>query len=430
MKAKTLAILVVILVLAIAITRLSSRHPVSAPSPMTGKTVLAELPVNSVAKIVFESTAGTSTTARVDDRWVSLDKYNYPVDFEKVRGFLTAMADVKVGQVIRATADQLGAMNLLPPTSTNADTAGVLVTLKDKAGSDIATFIVGKKHYSAPQDDSGSSMPAELGGFPDGRYVKSGDNVYLIGDVLSTMPEQSADWLNTEILSVFSGDVTEVNVTGPDRQPVTLVRDTPEQEPKLRDLKANEEMDAGQAGSLFGAISYMKFEDIADPALTDAETGMENPIVYAAKTKQGMRYTIKLGALGGPGQKYRYVRASVEHEPVSETPPMPETLAPGDTNEAAVAEAKAAELATRKAAQDKLADEAAALNKKLGNWTYMIRDFATASFIVQRDALAKQKEPAKDEKPAVEPSKEGDGKDSAKPEKESKSKKRKGKKSK
>jgi hypothetical protein len=394
MKGKTLLILVVLAVVLVGLAVLTSRREASSTPAAAGKLALPDLPVNDVRKIVLTDGASTATVARVNDVWVSADKYGYPADFEKVRAALLKLSEMKVGQVMKIDEDQRARLKMAPPApGAAAGTAGTLVELRGENDLIVGSLLLGA---TRTRKASGGPM-APQGGFPDGQYVSpdQGRTVYLVADVLDDLSVSPKQWLNTELTSVTVSDVDSVTIQHPDEAPLALIRPEDGADLQVQGLSKKEETDSSKTYGVASALSYLRLDDVADPALTNEALGFDKPVVYTATTKKGEVFTVTLGA-SPQGDSGRYARIAVALSPrepktVTAGADKPAEAAGADTN--AVAQAEAA-----KKAEDErklLEEQTAELNARLSPWTYIIASYKADAMAHKRDSLVKAKEKEK-----------------------------------
>lgn len=367
MKAKNLTILVVLAVVLVGLAYITSSRKTkitTAPAVM-GQYVLPSLQepetLNNIEKIIFLFSGTTVTVTKVNNVWVAPEKYNYPVDFGKVRDFLLLLAELKIGQVVPPGKGQHEALNL--------EHTGTLVECKDKTGKKIASLIAGKEHMKAPSSDT--FFGGRFSSYPDGRYIAVDEKVYLVTETFSNLPENEKGWLDNDLVNVSSSEIIKITVTDPKGKTLTLKRPDDGEDLTLEELSRKEEMDTSKVNSLASVLSYLTFTDVADPNLSDKETGLDKPLVYIAKTKQGKIYAIKIG--GSPEESDdRYLRISASLEPP-----------PDSTGE---------ETEKKKEELEKSTREVRELNEKVGKWTYLVASYKVAGVTTKRDDLVKKKE--------------------------------------
>ena len=373
MKAKSLLAWTVVAVVLVILAVVSSRRtqPRGQNEPL-GRKVLPALDVNQVEQVRITSGSGTIAVARVNGAWCVPAKYNYPAAFPQIRTLLRKLADLKVGQTLPADRRQMETLHLLSPfdtTGTNRDAFATRVELKAANGAVLATLDAGKTRSRQATDGN------PYGAFPDGRYIATGDGrVCVVTETLDELTAAPAEWVDNEFLNVAAADLVEVMVTGATNGPVKLMK--PGDGPfALEGVPAGREPDSSKIDRLTGALGWLRFEDIADPTLPPAVTGLDKPVVYCAKAKDGRVYTLDIGA-APTNDSRRYVTVHVAFA----APPAAATNAAAAASSSAAADAKA-------------------LNEKLGKWIYLLSAYSVESMTLPVTELTKEK--PKEEPPAA-----------------------------
>ena len=229
-----------------------------AAAKLNGKAILPGLRVADVARVE----AGKLTLAASADGWKVESLHGYPADREKIAENLMKLAELKVGQVARGR--KLG--------------AETKVALKDASGKELATLALGDKHMKKPTGQAAMYG----GGYPDGRYVA------FDGEVRS--------WCNTRIASIPSTDVQAVSFKH-GAEVVELTKGT-NSVWTLKGLTDKEELDTSKTYSLDSALSYLDFNAVADPKLTEAELGFATGYVYTVSVKDGSNTVTRVATVG------------------------------------------------------------------------------------------------------------------------------------
>ena len=395
MKARNFVILAA---LAAALAFLAYRSHVrreQTSAPLIGAKVLPNLPVNNVGKMVITAPGSTVIVARIKEKWCVPSRYNYPASFEKVSDAIRELADMTVGQAMNASAGDLKELELLKPGETGAAAeaggAGSLVELMDGQEQLLGYLVIGKSFFRRPPQGQMQGF-MDFGSRPDGQYVRTSDNkVYLVSQTLQRVKEDAKTWLDDEFINVSDSDVAEITVTGPDRDPVRLLR-REQGEMGLQGLDQDAEtLDMSKVNQLTGALRYLSFDDVASPALTPDQTGLDQPVLFTARTKQGQVYTIEMGKESEDASS-RYMRARIEYQA-----PAPAADATNAVP-AAVSPENAGQAAGKSAPDGDPAEKTEALNAKLSKWTYMVRPFRAAPLLLKRADLVSKTEKKEEEK--------------------------------
>ena len=274
MKTKNIVVLVVVaVVLCVVAYLLGSGSKPSAPK-LNGKAILPGLNAADVAKVEI---GGKLTLASTDKGWVVESLYGYPASRDKIAENLLKLVELKVGQVARGR--KLG-----------AETA---VTLKDAAGKPLAELKLGDTHSKKP---TGQAAMYGGGGYPDGRYLAFEGETVLVKDTLDAFDGDVKRWCETRIASVSSSDVKAVSYRHGDEL-VELEKGT-NSTWVLKGLGPKEELDTSKTYSLDSALSYLDFNSVADPKLTDAELGFSTGYVYTVTVKDGSNTVKRVATVG------------------------------------------------------------------------------------------------------------------------------------
>lgn len=402
MKAKQLLVLVIVAAVLGGVAFLAQRARKRAVEPASvGGALLPDLPVNSVARMVFVSGTNAITVAKAGEKWVVPDRYNYPADFGKIVDTLRELAELKIGQTLKVSDSQLAALKLAPAAAagTNEPSArdeGLKrIELLDMAGKPLAVLAVGKQFMRGPAAGRDDDMMGFGGGYPDGQYVKTQDGrVCLVDKTLEHMFRDSPKgWASDDFINVAATGVVEITVSGKGRDPLRLSRAKPEDAFALEGLKDDEELDKSKADRMAGALGYFGFEDIADPSLGDEATGMDAPVEFKARLQDGRVYEVLIGAQVSTNSQDRYARIRVGWEkPVEPAKEEKEgDKASGDQPEAKPAESEPDK--DKKPAAADPADLARSANEKFKAWTYVMRSYRLEPMLFARSDVASKKKP-------------------------------------
>ncbi|MBQ0033148.1 MAG: DUF4340 domain-containing protein [bacterium] len=199
-----------------------------------------------------------------DKGWTVTTLNGYPADREKIVENLLKLRELKVGQVVRGKA-----LDATTP-----------VVLKDAAGKELAKLELGPKHEK----------------WGHGRYAKFDGASVLLSDSLDAYEGDAKQWCNTRIASIPSSDVTAVSYKR-GNELVELTKGT-NSTWVLKGLTDKEELDTSKTYSLDSALSYLDFNSVADPKLTEAELGFATGAVYTVTYKDGSNTVKRVATVG------------------------------------------------------------------------------------------------------------------------------------
>jgi hypothetical protein len=380
---KTPLMLIVAVVMVLAAVFLSRRDQVArTPASEIGKPLLSGfeelLAGGSVHTMTLKKGAEQTTLELGDSGWRIKEQFGYPVDFAKLQRTLLGLAEVKVGQVMRG-------MRLSESDTTTIKWLG-------QDNKELASLNLGQtRKTEAPAD-----QPWMRG--EGGRFVTRGadDTVYLVSDSLSDFSADPKNWLDTQILSLPSADIAKIQVAHADGETYTLSK--VDGDLTLDNVGEDEEFDTTKRYTIGGALSYLRFAELADPSLDEDTTGIATGAVFRATDNHGKVYEARLG--GSPeGKTERYVKVSV-------------TVPPAEPEEAVEGEAESIKSAREARAKEReeLAKAAQEQNTKLSPWLFLISNSNAETLSTRRATLVKPKEEPAVEEPesADKPEKSGD----------------------
>ena len=253
-----------------------------------------ELPINDVARLAIQSSAGTVNLVKKDESWTVQERADFPANFERVSDLLRKVWDLKTVQTLQAGPSQFAKFDLIEPDKG----AGTRVEFKDKDGKQLGALLIGKKIMKKADGPMG-----DMGGFPAGRYVMpvGGSAVSLVSDSLDDVDAKPENWLHRDFIKIENpSSVTLVGTAA--EQKWKLTRDSAAAEWKLVGAKAAEKVDAAKVSQVAGAFSFGAFSDVLNPDAKPADTGLDKPTVVTFETFDHFTYVLKAGKATGENQ--------------------------------------------------------------------------------------------------------------------------------
>ena len=391
MKAKHLIILIVLAALLGGLAFWTTRKGNKAIPAAEGMKVLPDLPLNDISKIIISSAGSTVTVAKANGIWSVAERYNYHANFDKLAETMRELSELKIGQVVNVSKDELGGLKLLSPshapdktTKESPGNTGTLVELLDGRNRLLASLLIGKNFMRKPMSQS----MIGFGGYPDGQYVRGPDgSVFLVSKNLNRLTENINTWLDDEFINVSPHDIQQITVTGPGRSTIKVIREQDSTMLSLADLGEDEET-TYKVDKMARALEHLGFDDIASPDLTPEETGLNHPVVFTARTKDGQNYILRIGKVVSNESSNRYVRVTVNYEPTTEDLKSSTAKKPDKQADEKPAKDQAT---VSKSAKQKMSEKTRILNDKFSLWTYVIKSYRAESLLIPRKDLIKKK---------------------------------------
>ena len=210
MKKSSLILLLVaaVVLIALSVVTSKSRRPAIGAS---GQKVFRQLAINNIERVVISSPDKRIVLAMQGERWVCTNSFDYPIQFDKLKGAIVKLDELK-GQVVTADASRRDALKInMPSSGKNKDTLGTLVEMLAADGKPVAAMILGEHRMRKPK---GGGPEGSFGGYPDGRYLSpdGGSTVYLVGESMDDFAADEKSWLDTELTSLYSSDIATIAI--------------------------------------------------------------------------------------------------------------------------------------------------------------------------------------------------------------------------
>jgi len=290
LSSRVAAILVVLLVI-LGGAALLYRHEEGGRRPdnvaSLGRTVFKDLKAADITAIRIVEPKETLTLQRKEERWVIVERAEFPADIGKVREFVLKVIGLKIGQ-----SEPLGEKDR---ARLNLDGSGTRVEFKAADGKDLGVFTVGRKYFKREVENPAKAIP-------DGRFVAlPGDasTAYLVGDPLTQAAAKSAEWIDYTAFQVEKVKTLEVRY--PAGGGWRIERSGDNAEWKLTGANPGEKLDISRANAASYSLQLLELADVApkDAARDGNVSGLDKPILVEATTLEGLSYTIRIGKLVG-----------------------------------------------------------------------------------------------------------------------------------
>ena len=336
-----------------------------------------------VARITYKKGDGKIVLVRDDNHnWTIETSDNYPADPKRITEMVFNLTGLKVAEMVTARTEKYDRFGLK-----DAGEEGTL-TIQDKKGDAIATVVRGQERKADTGPDATSR--------PGGRYVRTPPDarIYLINEPYFRLGTKTGDWIDSEVMSVPSGEIVALSVDSGTTQTFALSLDADE-ELTLKDVPKGMQVKKYEISSTRDALDPLRIEDVIS-ATSDKAKALAFNTTYQAKLKTGTVYEAKVAK---DGSDY-YVGVSASYD-------APVFLK--DDNKTTQS------LATAKTNAGKAKEAVAGFNEKHGPWVYKVSSWAGKRLMTPRSSLLepekkkeevrKPKAPPKPRKAATKPKK-------------------------
>ncbi len=355
MSKKTLMVLAALVVALLAALWKSGKTDSSpaVKSEGEGQALLPGVELSTLSMMEIQEGSSTTHLEIVDGIWCVAEQENAPADFNRLRGLIRSMDEMKRGQVAETGDSHLAEYGL----ADGGDGSTVRITLKHAKGTTILRL--GKMRES--QRREGYWVP------PGGRYARVDDGPILLLKEDMRMAQASAEvWWDRTLLEVAPESIRNVSVqTGEESFVLELGTNGVI---SLVGAGDGERVNGEAAHRLFGAVRSLRADKIL-PIAKEVGLAFSKTTSFQAET-EGATYRIQLGDSVPELGEGRPIRMAVE-------------VSSGATPEQQAA--------------------AVAVAKKINGRTFMIPAYLADSLSPKRDSLLQRPESVPETAPEMPP---------------------------
>ena len=280
MKSKTLLLLasLTLVVLGLAAWAVKS-NPASATSGTTERLrlwpgLLERL--DEVAGLEVEREGVVVRIARSDDGWGLADRHGFPVQFERVKENLVAVAELEIIEARTARSENHASLGLAPPEEEGSTATRVALT--DESGGELAVVLVGNQKF---------------GRRPSVFVRRQGEDQTYLGRARFNLMGDESSWVQKDLVKLDRARVSEAVLTGAEGATLRVFRETAEETSfQLADLPDGRELKyTGAANPAGMLLNSLRHEDFAPISEVDLEAAPGASAVY--RTFDGLIVSIR-----------------------------------------------------------------------------------------------------------------------------------------
>ena len=333
-----------------------------------GQKLLPGFKVDDVAAITITEPGASLALVRTDKGWTVKERNGYPANVEAIRDVLVKLEALKVAQAEAITDALRPRLQLAAPGGTaKSEETGTGIELKARDGKPVASLVLGKKTTKQV------NIPGLTGeSVPSGRYVlvaSDPQRMNVVAEPFTGVTAKPQQWIARDYLKIER--IKSIAVLGPDgKERWSVMR--PDEAAGWQ-WSAPGTLDGGKAQDGASALYSMQIADAA-ANVSDADAGLDYPVIVRAQTFDGWTYDLRIGK-AAPDDRY-YAKASVSGV-------LPEKRAPR-------ADAKAEDAAKDdNAFTERLAAMTAKLEREqaLGAFTVLLPKSTVDPLLRERSAL-------------------------------------------
>ncbi|HAO20299.1 MAG: hypothetical protein BWK80_31625 [Desulfobacteraceae bacterium IS3] len=324
---------------------------------------------------------GNSVKLRKADIWQVENRYNFPANFTMIIDFIMKFKYLKVDRSFKSTEETISRLALRRPDEKGLpeNQKGTRIIFQDKNMEVLADMILG-----AARESSAGGGGSYL------KFVKE-DTIHLVDKNLNFLDKESSKWLDKDLVKAAAEEIESVTCLNPVSKVVRYAFKRPEKgkEPEVATMPADKKIEKlvkSKVSSLFGAIASFQCDDLAEPAKTIVDTGLDTALLFEFHLFDGRIYRIYPGkAVEESPEKY-YFKVNADY---ADPPGKPEAASKDSKDKPGDKQKKEAE---KKQKQTELSEQIKAMNKKLSAWTFIVPKWRHDNFITDpADFFEKEK---------------------------------------
>lgn len=383
MKTRTFTIMGAVTLILVGAALWVSQHKDPVP-PQTGHRLFPDLmaKINEVAAMRVSAAGRTFTIVREGESWNVKEKHQYPAHVGKIREALIGLGELTILESKTRKPEfyeKLGVQDVDAEGASSTE-----VTLTDSAGTTLAKLIVGNQRLA--QGDSGQNEV----------YVrKFGDPQTWLAVGNLSVATMADEWLDKNFLEVDPRRVRSLRISHPDATTLRLAKEKPDADDfTLVNLPTGTEVESQFAvNNLVSTISSLSFDDVKPKS--EITFDAQSVVTTVLETFDGLEVTVTL--LPKDEKHYVTVSAAFKNDliwkPESEEGANTEKQAE-ETQEAEKAESE--ETAAPEPEKPEIKPEAEvkaeieALNKRVGEWVYVIPKFRAETILKKPEDFIKR----------------------------------------
>ncbi|MDX1540921.1 MAG: DUF4340 domain-containing protein [Geminicoccaceae bacterium] len=236
---------------------------------------------DAVGEIVIETADQEVRLRRQDEGgWIAETAYGYPASSGRIRGLVTALADMRLIEPKTANPERFGRLQVEDVEREGATSR--LVRLADGDGGVLADVLIGKARNRL------------TGTEPAGTYIRFADEEQSwLASGRIELPAEPALWLERRVVDLAGDEVVSISVEPPDGEAYTLAR---EDEGWILDDGSAEMAGDQDPGELSGALEALEHQGVR-PAAEVAWP--EVAWRFRFTTEKGLEVAVRLAEVEG-----------------------------------------------------------------------------------------------------------------------------------
>lgn len=264
---KTLAILLVVLIVGLAALTYSKRLGDGFAGELLFPVLKSQ--INDITQVTIKKAGETATIRNVSGKWVLAERQDYPIDTGKLRQLLLTLGNAKKLEEKTSNPDMY-------------ERLGVEDSAADSQGAEI--------RIEGP--DSENSMILGNLAQRSYRYARiAGEEKSWLIDQNPTIPSGVGGWLLKEVVDINASRIKAVEIVHNDGETIRIEKESSEASAfEVLDIPDGRELSyAGVANGIAGALSGLNLEDVAAASEAERDGGYATTVFT---TFDGLEITV------------------------------------------------------------------------------------------------------------------------------------------
>ena len=265
-----------------------------------GQAVFPNFTDYEIQTIKIQKPSGRIITLRKNENneWLVVNCFGYPAIPQKINAFLQELSSMKIVQNVYIDKSGLSELKLLSPKDKDKN-SGSEIIISDDTDKVVFSIIVGVKRIDIFGDKQISR----------GRYIYKADmnRIFLVEYLLDEVNYRSKTWLNNKFVNIK--DIKTVTLFKNNKEIWTIARPDINSKFVPAGKKADDEYNTENIDKIITSLENLKFETIANPSLTDAYTGLNNPYIVKVESFDNQSWHIYIGS---QIKETKYVRVETD----------------------------------------------------------------------------------------------------------------------
>jgi hypothetical protein len=263
-----------------------------------GTRLLTGFDTARIDRIELASNGGSLVIRKTGAGWVICNRWNYPASSTIVDDFLHRFRDAKVMRRENVPSEYRAGLCLEMPAP-GRDGAGVLVRVYKGDSRPVAEMLWG----IPVADPLAAMLPDNPQGTMAARYVmipgsRSGkDLVVLAADPFDIFTLHPGTWMDHGLWKL--SQLKSIRLIRGGQIEWQIAKATPDQPYEMMPMRKDEQLDFDALARLGPVLSLASFTDVADPALNDAATGLDHPVICEIEDFGGRKVAYHFGKRTG-----------------------------------------------------------------------------------------------------------------------------------